>query len=108
MSDKELTFGCDPEAAERGPGGAIHIGYNMDDPPPREGVEFETVEEMAATRDVLIVGHSDNGLSSIQEAINAVSTRPKCILVNPTPYVIEYRPPVNLFKNHMKRWTKGR
>ena len=84
------------------------VEYNMDNPPPREGVEFETMEEMAATRDILIVGHADNGLASIRAAIEAVSTKPKCILVNPTPYTIEYRPPVNLFKNHMKRWMKGR
>jgi hypothetical protein len=122
MSEKKLTFGCDPETAERGPGGAIHGGYNMDDPPPREGVEFETMEEMVATRDVLVVGHADNGLASIQAALNAEAAKPKCIVVNPkpstispevaarmmTPYVIEYRPRVNLFQNHMKRWMKGR
>jgi len=25
--DKMLTFGCDPEKADRGPGGWIHLGH---------------------------------------------------------------------------------
>lgn len=115
--DRKLTFGCDPETAMIGGGGAIHNGYDYDmDKPLEHGcVELETMEEILATTDVLVVGHSDNGLASIQAALDAKTARPKCILVEPTccfPYKIQPRraDPCEKFpfKNHMQLWTKGK
>jgi hypothetical protein len=76
MSEKKLTFGCDPETAIIGAGGAIHIGH--------------------VPEDAVILNERPSTVS------------PELIARMMTPYVIEYRLPVNPFQNHMKRWMKGR